>query len=141
MAEDKRFHILQLRSILLSSIGHPHLCRLLSTFVADRDFRNRRNEDFHTSTNSNIPLSQYFTNLPNEIQEIFGRKPSHRNQHILYRNPSTKDIKIKIKIEQFDIPSLIMILTQNNYFQGISRDLREALNCIKNFHKLSLVTS
>lgn len=59
----------------------------------------------------------------------------------MYRNPSTKDIRIEIEIEQFDIPSLTMILTGNNHFQGIPKDLRQTLNCINNFHKLSLETS
>ena len=141
MAEDKRFHILQLRSILLSSTGHPYLCRLLSSFVADRDFQISKKKHFHTSTNPDIALAEYFANFPKEIQQIFGRRPSPRNQHVLYRNPSTKDIRIEIEIEQFDILSLTMILTRNNHFQGIPKDLSQTLNCINDFHKLSLETS
>ena len=118
MAEDKKFHILQLRSILLSSTGHRYLCSLLSFFVADRDFKISKIKHFHTSTNPDMALAEYFANFPNEIQQIFGRRPSLRNQHVLYRNPSTKDIRIEIRIEQFDIPSLIIILTHNNHFQG-----------------------
>ena len=62
------------------------------------------------------------------------------NTSILYRNPSTKDIRIEIKIEQLDIPSLIMILTRNNHLQNISKNLRENLNFINDFHKLLLET-
>ena len=62
------------------------------------------------------------------------------NTSILYRNPSTKDIRIEIKIEQLDIPSLIMILTRNNQLQNISKNLRENLNFINDFHKLLLET-
>lgn len=141
MAEDKKFHIFQLRSILLSSTGHRYLCSLLSFFVADRDFKISKIKHFHTSTKPDMALAEYFANFPNEIQQIFGRRPSLRNQHVLYRNPSTKDIRIEIRIEQFDIPSLIIILTHNNHFQGIPKNLRKTLSYIYDFHKLSLATS
>ena len=141
MAEDKNFHILQLRSMVLCSTTHPKLCRLLSSFVANQDFGNHQNKIFHTNTDHNVALAQYFANFPNEIKQIFGKKPSISNQYVLYRNPSTKDIRIEIMIEQFNIPSLIMILTCNKYFRPIEVGLRKALNFINAFHKLSLDTS
>ena len=109
--------------------------------MADRDFKISKIKHFHTSTKPDIALAEYFATFPNEIQQVFGRRPSLRNQHVLYRNPSTKDIRIEIKIEQFDISSIIIILTHNNHFQGIPKNLRKTLNYINDFHKLSLATS